>query len=307
MNFRIFKMPTIQFLLLMMLVHEVFNCRVKEQDTNSDSTSKTTRKTITSTTVDFDNKTTIIATTKTTTEAKTTDEATDEATAETTTETETESTTDVTTKSTAKTTAKATTKATTKVTTKATTTKIYKLPEQNSDSGIPAIKPYWGIFSDPFASNAKQLIKKSRKIQARIVAGEEARPHSWPWQVSLQTHRPVNATTIRMSHFCGGSLIYDNLVLTAAHCCAGLIQYGLYSYLRVVVGVHDISVPNANLTYMVSKMITHEDYNNQLLSFDVCILKLATKVKLGTNVNTIRIPSVKEHILGKRVAITGWY
>jgi hypothetical protein len=296
-------MSNIKFLLLMILVHGVFNCRVKEQDKNSDSTSKTTSKTIkdiTSTTANSDTKTTFIATTEAITEAKATDETTDESTTESTDESTTEAKTRTTTEA-------ATEATTTTASTTSTTTKVYELPEQKSDSGIPAIKPFWGIFSDPFASNAKQFIKKSRKIQARIVAGEEARPHSWPWQVSLQVHKPVDANTISFNHFCSGSLIYDDLVLTAAHCCAASIDNGYFNDTRVVVGIHDYTALSIDLIYKVSKMIIHENYDSKRIRSDVCLIKLTTKVVFGTNVNTIRIPSVRDYILGKRVAITGWY
>ena len=43
-----------------------------------------------------------------------------------------------------------------------------------------------------------------------IVGGTEAARNRWPWQVSLQTSQG--------HHFCGGSLINDQWLLTAAHC-----------------------------------------------------------------------------------------
>ncbi|KAF8794178.1 Plasminogen-like protein [Argiope bruennichi] len=64
------------------------------------------------------------------------------------------------------------------------------------DCGVPAIQP-----------------RVTYKSPDRIVGGEEAVPHSWPWQVSLQQfYIEPNA------HSCGGALINSQWVLTAAHC-----------------------------------------------------------------------------------------
>ena len=48
--------------------------------------------------------------------------------------------------------------------------------------------------------------------QGRIVGGEEAAPHSYPWMAAL---------FIDDQWFCGGTLISDEWVLTAAHCAQG--------------------------------------------------------------------------------------
>jgi len=49
----------------------------------------------------------------------------------------------------------------------------------------------------------------------RIVGGMEAEAHSWPWMVSLQ---------IDDTHFCGGTLLNDQWVISAAHCERGLVK-----------------------------------------------------------------------------------
>ena len=55
--------------------------------------------------------------------------------------------------------------------------------------------------------------------RGRIVGGEEAADGEFPWQVSLRQVAGVGAT-----HFCGGSVIDKDWVLTAAHCCAGQVR-----------------------------------------------------------------------------------
>lgn len=48
-----------------------------------------------------------------------------------------------------------------------------------------------------------------RFIFSRIIGGEEAVPYSWPWQASVQ---------IADEHICGGAVLAQEWVVTAAHC-----------------------------------------------------------------------------------------
>ena len=52
-----------------------------------------------------------------------------------------------------------------------------------------------------------------RHFISRVVGGENAPKHSWPWQVSLR--RYFNGI---LHHICGGSLIGGEWVVTASHC-----------------------------------------------------------------------------------------
>lgn len=57
------------------------------------------------------------------------------------------------------------------------------------------------VLSDP--------IKHSRKVDDRIVGGFPTTIEKNPWQVSLQHYG---------RHICGGSIISEKWILTAAHC-----------------------------------------------------------------------------------------
>lgn len=50
--------------------------------------------------------------------------------------------------------------------------------------------------------------------ETRIINGYESVPHSFPWMVSIGF---VGSLTSYL-HVCGGSLIGERFVLTAAHC-----------------------------------------------------------------------------------------
>ena len=63
-----------------------------------------------------------------------------------------------------------------------------------------------------------------KERQSFVINGQNTDPHEYPWQISLR----VNGR-----HYCGGSLISDKWVLTAAHC---VISNPIPSRFKVVVG-----------------------------------------------------------------------
>merc|ERR1712192_174763 len=72
----------------------------------------------------------------------------------------------------------------------------------------------------------------------RIVHGQEAARGSLPYQVSVQLNYNNRRITSKPSHFCGGALIADNWVLTAAHCMKGQTA----NKLKVVGGTNDMAL-----------------------------------------------------------------
>ena len=122
-----------------------------------------------------------------------------------------------------------------------------ELPETCTDCLIPEGTTCQG---NPFSDGAQ-----------RIVNGEEAVPHSWPWIINY---------AFNGYNQCGGSILNSEWVLTAAHCCEGNHQDEY-----VVAGSHSQdSVTSSNIHYVLEKYI-HPDYGQTNgVSNDMCLLKV---------------------------------
>lgn len=76
------------------------------------------------------------------------------------------------------------------------------------------------------------------KPSRRIVGGEEANPHEFPYQISLQWNFNIEGLRQPPMHFCGGSLIAERFILTAGHCVP---NYSPDGFVEAVAGAHDFT------------------------------------------------------------------
>uniref|UniRef100_A0AC11C3I2 Uncharacterized protein n=1 Tax=Ovis aries TaxID=9940 RepID=A0AC11C3I2_SHEEP len=147
-------------------------------------------------------------------------------------------------------------------------------------------------FSDP-AGCGVPAIQPVLSGLARIVNGEDAVPGSWPWQVSLQDSTGF--------HFCGGSLISEDWVVTAAHC-------GVTTSDVVVAGEFDQGSQTENTQVLkIGKVFKNPKFSILTVRNDITLLKLATPAQFSETVSAVCLPSTDEDFpAGMLCATTGW-
>merc|ERR1711953_381858 len=106
---------------------------------------------------------------------------------------------------------------------------------------------------------AKHLNPAIRFADSKIIGGSEAPKHEFPWQISLRNLG---------SHICGGSIINENQVITAAHCVEG----GLPILDSIVAGAHDRFLESGHQKRNIKSMEHHEDHNNPQFDNDVALI-----------------------------------
>ncbi|XP_055020772.1 granzyme B(G,H)-like [Boleophthalmus pectinirostris] len=123
---------------------------------------------------------------------------------------------------------------------------------------------------------------------SRIVGGREAVPHSRPYIASLQS---------RGRHICGGLLVKEDFVLTAAHCLTP-VPY------TVVLGAHSLAAnESSKQTFTTVRSISHPNYIGH--ANDIMLLRLNTTAKLTAAVQLIPLQRGRLRAGGKCIT-AGW-
>ncbi|KAI9585458.1 hypothetical protein GQX74_001305 [Glossina fuscipes] len=134
--------------------------------------------------------------------------------------------------------------------------------------------------------------------EGRIINGHEADKGEAPFIVSLKTN----------SHFCGGSIIAENWVLTAGHCL-------IFNEFEIVAGLHsrnDESDVQIRKVTGKHQQIVHEKYTGDVGPYDIGLIyvdkpfKLNALTRHGTAaVAKVNLPTGKYESTGKG-KLYGW-
>lgn len=141
-----------------------------------------------------------------------------------------------------------------------------------------------GLFATVLAgigTQAAQNNTPAQTIKPLIVGGEQTQKGELPFQVSIQSSSG--------SHFCGGSLIKKNWVLTAAHCVQNWSSTN-----KIVIGLWDQKDKAGTETFNAVRAIAHPQFNRNTLDYDYALLQLSGDSQYRTialNHDEIAIPT----------------
>ena len=142
---------------------------------------------------------------------------------------------------------------------------------------------------------------------AIIVNGTEVVEHSLPWQVSLV--EPGDREP-----YCGGTLITDQHVLSAAHCMYAFCTiddcYIPRPDFDVIVGEHKISDHSHGTRHHICRYTKHSEFNvGATFNKDFAMVHLKQRVVLGTRVLPACLPDSSlggDFLAGKYMTLSGW-
>ncbi|XP_076620357.1 transmembrane protease serine 9-like [Colletes latitarsis] len=126
--------------------------------------------------------------------------------------------------------------------------------------------------------------------ESQIVGGKDANAGQFPYQVSLRKNG---------NHFCGGSILNNRYILTAAHCVKGQSP----SSITVHAGTNRLS--EAGTVYRAEKISAHKQFSTLLLINDVAVIRVDRAISFTANVKPITL-ATRDAADGAPCVLSGW-
>ncbi|BFF92781.1 chymotrypsin-2 [Drosophila madeirensis] len=146
----------------------------------------------------------------------------------------------------------------------------------------------------PLSAKQQERLSQGARgsFEGRVIDGSDAELGLAKYQISLQG-------SFNYDHMCGGAIISDRYILTAAHCVYGYNP----DYLRVATGTVRWAEPDAR--YFVEEYWVHCNYNFPEYSNDIALLKLNDSIVFNEVTQPVALPT-EPLANGTELLLTGW-
>ncbi|XP_066999945.1 trypsin-1 [Anabrus simplex] len=130
--------------------------------------------------------------------------------------------------------------------------------------------------------------------EGRIVGGQETDSNEYPWMARLSYFNRF---------YCGGMLINDRYVLTAAHCVKGFMWF----MIKVTFGEHDRCNQTTKPESRFVIRAIAGDFSFMNFDHDIALLRLNDRVPITENIRPVCLPAnTQELYVGVKAVATGW-
>lgn len=132
---------------------------------------------------------------------------------------------------------------------------------------------------------------KSVQLKNRIIGGHSAVEKQFPYHVSLR-HKEKDL------HFCGGSIISKQYILSAAHCLMKCTVESIYGTVNLTHAIDD----GTRVDFLI--LIKHHLFK-QHSQPDIALLRTLQPIVSSEFVKPIKLPT-QEHIEYETLTVAGW-
>jgi secreted trypsin-like serine protease len=135
----------------------------------------------------------------------------------------------------------------------------------------------------------------------KIIGGTEASSGEYPFLAALLDS--TRGSTEYGQQFCGGTLINEYWVVTAAHCFGGMTLPADTSNISVMLGTNNLA--KAKETISVAEIIVHENFESLTYNNDIALLRLSTPAT-NTPVASVSTTTAPLYATNTVAQVAGW-
>ncbi|XP_035784095.1 brachyurin-like [Anopheles albimanus] len=134
---------------------------------------------------------------------------------------------------------------------------------------------------------AEMQIYRKALPSHRVTNGQEATPGQFPYQIALLSEFPTG------TGLCGGSVLTNNYILTAAHCVISgattLANAG-----TAIIGAHNRNVEEPSqqrIRFEQAGIVAHPQYTPTNIRNDIAVVRLNSPITFNDRVQPARLPA----------------